>query len=163
MYPRNQMPSLTTRNDTQKFIYSNICINFLRDENSTFQRIITKKKKKGESLKDVSIYGTSIQSPTLSRSTVFMNFNISSNQPFFRVSILRYDSIELEHHWCYYNFRPFEYPPRKRVGKTVDAPRCIDAIMTREKKNGVMKENSVRRAQRDLLTFIVSKRSKWRH
>lgn len=75
MYPRNQMPSLTTRNDTQKFIYSNICINFLRDENSTFQRIITKKKKKGESLKDVSTYGTSIQSPTLSRYSWILIFH----------------------------------------------------------------------------------------
>ena len=49
MYPRKQMPSLMTRNDTQNFdsrMYSNICINFLRNENSTFRPKNNKKKKK---------------------------------------------------------------------------------------------------------------------
>lgn len=69
MYSRNQMLFLITRNDTQNFdsrIYSNICINFLCNENSfSVQRIITKKKKKEKSLKDISTYGISILQPYL--------------------------------------------------------------------------------------------------
>lgn len=54
MYPRKQMPSLMTRNDTQNFdsrMYSNICINFLRNENSTFRPKNNNKKKKRRIIK----------------------------------------------------------------------------------------------------------------
>lgn len=54
-----------------------------------------------------------------------MNFNISSNQSFSRVSILRHDSIEFEHHDAIIIFAHLNIPPQKRVGKTVDASRCI--------------------------------------
>lgn len=141
-------------------ICSNICINFLRIENSTFLPKDKKEKKKEGSLKDISTYGNSIQSPTLStiHSWILIFHRIN---PFFPVSILEDDSIELEHHDAIIIFAHLNIP-RKRVGETLvppDAP--LDHNDSRKKKeNGVMKENS---AQRDLLTFIVSKRSKWRH
>lgn len=58
MYSRNQMPFLITRKDTQNFdsrIYSNICINFLCNENSIFYPKNNNKKKKEKSLKE-SLY-----------------------------------------------------------------------------------------------------------
>lgn len=163
MYPLKQMPSLMTRNDTQNFdsrMYSNICINFLRNENSTFRpKNNNKKKKKGESLKDISTYGSfDSQSSTLSRYSWILIFHRINPFSFF------YPRTRASR--CYYNFRPFEYPspPKKGLARLLMLPDAsYMIIMTREKKNGVMKEYSVRRAQRDLLTFIVSKRSKWRH
>lgn len=132
MYPRKQMPSLMTRNDTQNFdsrMYSNICINFLRNENSTFRpKNNNKKKKKGESLKDISTYGSfDSQSSTLSRYSWILIFHRINPFSFF------YPRTRASR--CYYNFRPFEYP-QKRVGKTVDASRCIpyDHNDSRKKK-----------------------------
>lgn len=52
MYSWNQMPFLITHNDTQNFdsrIYSNICINFLCNENSIFRPKNNNKKKKKKS------------------------------------------------------------------------------------------------------------------
>lgn len=70
MYSRNQMPFLITRNDTQNFdsrIYSNICINFLCNENSIFHPKNNNKKKKRKVIKRViiSTYGISILQPYL--------------------------------------------------------------------------------------------------